>query len=69
MSLRGPRLPAFSPNCIASYFCATAMLEMNEVFGDSEAREIAESAARFLATRLHRSFESADEVCFSYTPE
>ncbi len=68
MSLRGPRLPAFSPNCIASYFCATAMLEMNEVFGDSEAREIAESVARFLATRLHHSFESADEVCFSYTP-
>ena len=21
-----------------------------------------------MATRLHRSFESADEVCFSYTP-
>jgi hypothetical protein len=68
ISLRGPRLPAFAPNCIASCFCATAMMEMNEVFGDFEAREIAESVARFLATRLNRSFESADEVCFSYTP-
>lgn len=68
ISLRGPRLPAFAPNCIASYFCATAMMEMYEVFGDSEAREIAESVARFLVTRLNRSFESADEVCFSYTP-
>ena len=35
LSLRGSRLPAFSPNCIASYFCATAMLEMSEVFGDA----------------------------------
>jgi hypothetical protein len=68
LSLRGPRLPAFSPNCIASYFCATAMIEMSEVFGDSEARGIGESAARFMATRLRRSFESEDEVCFSYTP-
>jgi hypothetical protein len=68
LSLRGSRLPAFSPNCIASYFCATAMLAMSEVFGDAEARQIGESVAHFMATRLHRSFESADEVCFSYTP-
>jgi hypothetical protein len=69
LSLRGTRLPAFSPNCVATYFCATAMLEMSEVFGDPEAREIAESAARFMASRLNRSFESADQVCFSYTPQ
>ena len=68
VSLRGPRLPAFAPNCIASYFCGTAMMEMHKVFADSEALEIAESVAHFLTTRLHRSFESAEEVCFSYTP-
>jgi hypothetical protein len=68
VSLRGPRLPAFAPNCIASYFCGTAMMEMHKVFADSEALDIAESVARFLTTRLHRSFESAEEVCFSYTP-
>jgi hypothetical protein len=68
LSLRGSRLTAFSPNCIASYFCATAMLEMSEVFGDAEALEIAESAARFMASRLNRSFESEDAICFSYTP-
>jgi hypothetical protein len=68
LSLRGPRLPAFSPNCIASYFCATAMLEMSEVFDDQEAREIGESVAHFMASRLRRSFESENEVCFSYTP-
>jgi hypothetical protein len=68
LSLRGPRLPAFSPNCIASYFCATAMLELSEVLGDAEARGIGESVAHFMATRLQRSFESEDEICFSYTP-
>lgn len=68
VSLRGTRLPAFSANCIASYFCGTAMVEMGKVFGDSEALGIAESTARFLATRLNRSFESPDELCFSYTP-
>jgi hypothetical protein len=68
ISLRGTRLPAFSPNCIATYFCATAMMDLGEVFGDREALEIAESAARFMASRLNRSVESVDEVCFSYTP-
>jgi hypothetical protein len=68
LSLRGSRLPAFSPNVIASYFCATAMLRMSEIFQDQEAREIAESTARFMVLRLNRSFESAEEVCFSYTP-
>jgi hypothetical protein len=68
VSLRGTRLPAFAPNCVASYFCATAMMEMHTIFADSEALQIAESVARFLASRLHRSFESAEEVCFSYTP-
>jgi hypothetical protein len=69
VSLRGSRLPAFAANCIASYFCGTAMMEMHKVFADAEALEIAESVARFLATRLNRSFESQDELCFSYTPE
>jgi hypothetical protein len=68
LSLRGSRLPAFSPNVIASYFCATALLEMSEVFGDQEAGEIAASTARFMVLRLNRSFESEDQVCFSYTP-
>jgi hypothetical protein len=68
VSLRGTQLPAFAPNCIASHFCATAMMDRHMVFADPEALEIAESVARFLARRLNRSFESADEVCFSYTP-
>ena len=69
VSLRGSRLAAFAPNGIASYFCGTAMMEMHKVFADAEALETAESVARFLASRLNRSFESPDELCFSYTPE
>jgi hypothetical protein len=68
LSLRGSRLPAFSANCIATYFCASALLQVGEVFADPEAVAMGESAGRFMATRLQRSFESADEVCFSYTP-
>jgi hypothetical protein len=68
VSLRGSRLLAFSPNVIATYFCASAMLRMSEVFRDQEAREIAESAARFMVSRLNRSLESEAQVCFSYSP-
>ena len=69
VSLRGSRLRAFAPNCIATYFCGIGMLRLHEVTGDPEALEIAQSVARFFARRLHRSFESAEELCFSYTPE
>lgn len=68
VSLRGARLPAFAPNCIASCFCANAMMEKHKVFADSEALEVAESVSRFLVNRLNRSFESNDAICFSYTP-
>ncbi len=68
VSLRGSRLQAFAPNAIASYFCGVAMLQMHSVFDDQEALQIAQSVARFFAGRLQRSFESANELCFSYTP-
>ncbi len=68
MSLRGTRLPAFSPNCIATYFCGQALLEMAEVFDDREAAAMAESAGRFLVTRLQRSVDTSEHLCFSYTP-
>jgi hypothetical protein len=61
-------MPAFSPNCIATSFCAHALLDMAEVFGDSEAHEMANSAGRFLLTRINRSVDTPEELCFSYTP-
>jgi len=68
MSLRGTKLPAFSPNCIASYFCGEALLEMAEVFGDREAAEMGESVGRFIVARLNRSLDTDEYLCFSYTP-
>jgi hypothetical protein len=59
---------AFSPNCIATCFCAHALLDMAEVFGDAEARDMAVSAGRFLVTRLNRSVDTPEYICLSYTP-
>ncbi|MGB8888938.1 MAG: hypothetical protein WCC87_19575 [Candidatus Korobacteraceae bacterium] len=68
MSLRGTNLPAFSPNSIASYFCGEALLDMAQVFGDREAAEMGESVGRFMVTRLNRSVDTPEQLCFSYTP-
>lgn len=67
-SLRGPVMSAYSPNAIATYFCARGLLDMAEVFADAEALDMAESAARFFLYRLNRSVDSPDHLCFSYTP-
>src|SRR5574337_124335 len=40
-SLRGTSVPAFGPNCIASYFCGSALLDMFEALGDTEAKQMA----------------------------
>ena len=68
MSLRGTKLPAFSPNSIASYFCGEALLDMAEVFGDREAAEMGESVGRFIVSRLNQSLDTPEHLCFSYTP-
>ncbi len=68
VSLRGTRLPAFSPNSIATYFCATALLDMAEQFHDVEAREMALSATHLLVTKLNRSVDTTTNLCLSYTP-
>ncbi len=65
---RAGGMPAFSPNCIATCFCAHALLDMAEVFGDAEARAMAQSAGRFLVTRLNRPVDTPEHLCFSYTP-
>ena len=65
---RAGRMPAFSPNCIATCFCAHALLDLAEVFGDSEAWEMAQSAGRFLMTRLNRPVDTPEHLCLSYTP-
>jgi hypothetical protein len=61
-------MPAFSPNCIATTFAAHALLDMAEVFGDAEAYDMAQSAGRFLISRLNRSVDTPQQLCLSYTP-
>lgn len=67
-SLRGPLMPAFSPNSIATYFCASALLDLAETFDDADAQSMAESAGKFFVERLNRSVDLKDQLCFSYTP-
>jgi hypothetical protein len=68
-TLRSTPLTAFGTNCIATYFCASALLDMHEVFGDTEARQMAESAGQFIVKRLNRSIDTPRHLCFSYTPD
>jgi hypothetical protein len=65
---RAGTMPAFSPNCIATTFAAHALLDMAEVFGDAEAYDMAQSAGRFLISRLNRSVDTPQQLCLSYTP-
>jgi hypothetical protein len=65
---RGGRMPAFSPNSIATCFCAHALLDMAETFGDLEAWKMAQSCGRFLLARLNRPVDTSEFLCFSYTP-
>ncbi len=67
-ALRGTTLAAYRPNAIASFFAGSALLDMYETFGDTQALEMAESAGEFMVARLNRSVDTASQLCFSYTP-
>jgi hypothetical protein len=67
-SLRGTEMPAFTPNAVATAACGEALLDMWEVFRDTQALTMAQSVGRFIATRLNRSVDLSDQLCFSYTP-
>ena len=68
VSLRGTKMPAFTPNAIATTACGEALLDMWEVFGDGEALSMAKSIGRFIVMRLNRSVDLPDQLCLSYTP-
>jgi hypothetical protein len=67
-SLRGAKLPKFSPNSIVTCFVANALLDLHETIGDGQSLEMAQSAGQFIVGRLTRSLDSQNQVCFSYTP-
>ncbi|ABF41590.1 conserved hypothetical protein [Candidatus Koribacter versatilis Ellin345] len=68
VSLRGARMPAFSPNSVVTVFCAHALLDFANIYQDEESKAIAHSATNWLATRLNRSTDTDTGLCLSYTP-
>jgi rhamnogalacturonyl hydrolase YesR len=68
VSLRGPQMPAFSPNAIATVAAGEALLDLWEVAGDNHALDMAKSAGKFILTRLNRPVDLPEQLCFSYTP-
>lgn len=60
--------PLGTPTIVPTAFAAQAFSEAYELFGDKNYLETAQEICRFITKDLNRSFESEDEICFSYTP-
>jgi hypothetical protein len=57
-----------TPTVVPTAFAARAFMEAARAFGDESYLQGARSACDFILGDLNRSEESADEVCFSYSP-
>jgi hypothetical protein len=60
--------PRGTPTIVPTAFAVRALTEAARVFGDQKYLRAARSACEFILHDLKRSEESADEICFSYTP-
>ncbi|HEV7905457.1 MAG TPA: hypothetical protein VGO96_16570 [Pyrinomonadaceae bacterium] len=60
--------PQGTPTIVPTAFAVRALVEAAHTFGDAEYVRAARGACEFILRDLKRSEESADEVCFSYTP-
>ena len=60
--------PQGTPTVVPTAFAARAFIEAAREFGDESYSQAARSACDFVLGDLNRSEESADEVCFSYSP-
>ncbi len=60
--------PRGTPTVVPTAFAARAFIEAARAFGDESYLKAARSACDFILGDLNRSEESADEVCFSYSP-
>ncbi|HEV2800021.1 MAG TPA: hypothetical protein VGW12_05980 [Pyrinomonadaceae bacterium] len=60
--------PQGTPTIVPTAFAARALVEAWRAFGDERYLNAARGACEFVLRDLVRSAESADEVCFSYTP-
>ncbi|HSP63206.1 MAG TPA: hypothetical protein VLQ90_09515, partial [Pyrinomonadaceae bacterium] len=57
-----------TPTVVPTAFAARAFIEASTAFGDESYLQAARSACDFILGDLNRNEESADEVCFSYSP-
>ncbi|MFL6227914.1 MAG: delta-aminolevulinic acid dehydratase [Pyrinomonadaceae bacterium] len=60
--------PRGTPTVVPTAFAARALVEAARTFGDEEYLRLARAACEFIVVDLNRSDETADEVCFSYSP-
>jgi hypothetical protein len=60
--------PRGTPTVVPTAFAARAFIDARRAFGDESYLQSARSACDFILGDLNRSEESADEVCFSYSP-
>jgi hypothetical protein len=60
--------PQGTPTIVPTAFAVRALVEARRAFGDEKYLCAARGACDFILHDLKRSAESADEICFSYTP-
>jgi hypothetical protein len=60
--------PAGTPMIVPTAFAARAFIEAYGAFNAESYLQIARSSCDFITTDLRRTVETADEVCFSYSP-
>jgi hypothetical protein len=60
--------PRGTPTVVPTAFAARALCEAAQVFGPQEYLSFARTICDFILNDLNRSQETADEVCFSYSP-
>ena len=61
-------VPQGTPAVVPTAFAFRALIESFEATGNEDHLNAAASICRFITERLNRPVDSADEVCFSYTP-
>jgi hypothetical protein len=61
-------VPRGTPTAVPTAFAARAFIDAARAFGDESYSQSARSACDFILGDLNRSEESANEVCFSYSP-
>jgi hypothetical protein len=60
--------PRNTPMIVPTAFAVRALLQAAAAFGDQNYLETARTSCQFILQDLRRTFETEDEVCFSYSP-